>query len=349
MLTASLLEHRARLAADGVSLIEGHRMEYLPAEWRNKGNGKSIAMDAQPTLSTVANSAIPSIFTAYIDPKRIKTLFAPMQAAEFYGEQRMGDWTKDQLMFPRTEITGFTSAYGDFNQNGKASMNANWVSRQTARFQVFTRWGELEAARYGEAMIDWAADLAESSSNTIARAMNNSYFYGVSGLKLYGGLNDPALPAAISPSSKAAGGLTWANGTTIEIYNDFLKLYTQLQTQLPALVNMSSPMVCGIANTLESALAKTNDFGKTVKEIIQQSFPNVRFVVIPQFVTQSGNLIQLRLENVDGQEVCTAAYTEKLRMHPVLTLASGWEQKNSASTAGTVIKLPVAFTQMIGA
>lgn len=349
MLTASLLEHRARLAADGVSLIEGHTMEYLPAEWRNRASGKSLAMDAQPTLSTVANSAIPSIFTAYIDPKRIKTLFAPQQAAQFYGEQRMGDWTKDQLMFPRTEITGFTSAYGDFNQNGKSNANANWVSRQTFRFQTFTRWGELEAARYGEAMIDWAALQAEASSETIARAMNTSYFYGVSGLKLYGGLNDPALPAAISPGSKVAGGLTWANGTTIEIYNDFLKLYTALQTQLPALVDMSASMVCGIPNTLEPYLAKTNDFGKTVKEIIQQSFPNVRFVVIPQFVTQSGNLIQLRLETVQGQEVCTSAYTEKLRLHPVITLHSGWEQKNSASTAGTVIKAPVAFVQMLGA
>lgn len=349
MTYVNLSEHRSRLAAEGFSLIEGQAMDYLPAEWRSRSNGWSLAMDAQPTLSTAPNAGIPVIFTTYVDPKRIKTLFAPTVAAEFYGEQRIGDWTKDQVMFPRTEIAGFVSSYGDFNQNGRSSYNANWVSRQTYQFQTFIRWGERDAARYGEGMIDWAAGQAESASATIHRALNTSYFFGVQGLKLYGGMNDPALPSAISPNTKAAGGLTWANGTTIEIYNDFVKMYTQLQTQLPALVNMSSRMVLGIPNTLESALARTNDFGKTVREIIQQSFPNVRIVVIPQFVTASGNLIQLRLEDVDGQEVCTSAFTEKMRLHPVITLASGWEQKQSASTVGTVVKLPPAFVQMLGA
>ena len=359
MTTAKLAEHRARLNAEGFSLAMDSfgrpmPMEYLPAEWRSKGSGVSsmaqdMGLDAQPTLSTAPNAGIPALFTTYIDPKRIKTLFTPLKAAEFYGETRLGKWTDDTLQFPRVETTGYVSSYGDFSQNGVSGYNANWISRQTWSGQTNIRWGSKEAERYGEGMIDWAAGVAESAGTNIARGINNAYFYGVSGLKLYGGINDPALPSAISPNTKAAGGLTWAVGTTIEIYNDFLTLYTQLQTQLPALVDMGSRMVCGIPNTLEPYLARTNDFGKTVREIILQSFPNVRFVVIPQFVTQSGNLIQLRLEDVDGQEVCTSVFTEKLRLFPVITLASGWEQKQAFGVAGTVIKMPVAFVQMLGA
>jgi hypothetical protein len=347
MLTARLADHRARLAAGGIALPGN--MQYLPEEWRNPGNGSSLAQDAQPALFTAPNAGIPSLFTTYIDPRAIKVVFAPTQAAEFYGEEKLGDWTVDQAAFPLTEITGTTSAYGDFNQNGKSNANANWVSRQSFHFQTFTRWGEREMERYGEARVDWAALQAEASSETLARALNTSYFFGVSGLKLYGGMNDPALPAAITPITKGGGGYNWAVATTIEIYNDFLKMYTALQTAMPALVNMSTPMECGIPNTLEPYLAKTNDFGKTVKEIIQQSFPNVKFVTIPQFVTQSGNLIQLKLVSVNGLPVTKSAFTEKMRVHPVIPMASGWEQKKSAGTWGAVVRYPVAIVQMLGA
>lgn len=347
MTKAKLSDHRAQLAMDGVVLP--HAVEYLPDEWRNKANGLSLAMDAQPTLATAPNAGIPALFTTYVDPRQIKAIFAPTVGAELYGEEKIGDWTTDQVQMPMTEITGFTSAYGDFNNNGKAGANANWISRQTFHFQTHTRWGERETAKYGEAMVDWVALQNESSSNVLNRALNESYFFGLAGLKLYGGMNDPALPAAIAPTTKAAGGTTWANGNTIEIYNDFLKLYTQLQTRMPALVNMSSPMVCGIPNTLEPFLARTNDFGKTVREIIQQSFPNVEFVTVPQFVTASGNLIQLRLRDVDGLPVTKASFTEKLRVHAVVTLGSGWEQKKSAGTVGTTIRYPVAIVQMLGA
>lgn len=344
MLTARLADHRARLAQDGIIVLDG--MDYIRPEWRQSA---SIAMDAQPALFTAPNAGIPALFTSYIDPTAIKVVYAPTMAAEFYGEQKLGDWTTDTAQFPVTELSGRTSAYGDFNQNGKTNANANWVARQSFHFQTFTRWGEREMDRYGEARIDWVALQNTASSEILARAHNDAGFYGVSGLKNYGGINDPALPAAISPTTKSAGGLTWAAGTTIEIYNDFVKLYTQLQTQLPALVNMSSRMRVGIPNTLEPYLAKTNDFGKTVREIIQQSFPNVTFYTIPQFVTASGNLIQLRLEDVQGQQVSSYAFTEKMRLHPTITLASGWEQKKSGGTWGTVIKQPLGFVQMLGA
>lgn len=321
----------------------------MPEGWLSKANGVSMAMDAQPVAVTTPNAAIPALFTTFIDPRQIQVVFAPTKAAEFYGEEKLGDWTTDTAQFPLTELSGTVSSYGDFNQNGKSSANANWVSRQSFHFQTFTRWGEREAARYGEGAINYVALLNESSSNTLARAQNTSYFYGVSGLKLYGGINDPALPSAISPNTKAAGGLTWAVATAREIYDDFKKMYAQLQKQMPALVDMSSPMDLGISNELEAYIATTNEFGLSVKDYIKKSFPNVDFTVIPQFVTSSGNLLQLKLKNVNGMPVTKAAFTEKMRVHPVIASASGWEQKKSAGTWGTVLRYPIAVVQMLGA
>jgi hypothetical protein len=336
-------DHRGRLALDGIVIPQG--MKYLPQDWRKSA---SLAMDAQPGLITAPNSGIPAPFTTYIDPKAIKVVYAPTTAAEFYGEEKVGDWTQDEAMFPLTELTGFTSAYNDFSQNGKAGANVNWESRQSFHFEVFTRWGEREMARYGEARLDWAALQSEASAETLNRAMNNAYFYGVTNLKCYGGLNDPSLPAAITPGTKAAGGYTWAVATALEIYHDFQLLYQQLQTQMPALVNMSSEMDCGIPNTIEPFLATNVQFGLTVMDMIKKAFPNVKFTVIPQFITGSGNLIQLKLRSVNGMPVTKAAFTEKMRIHPTITLASGWEQKKSAGTWGNIIRYPIAIVQMLG-
>lgn len=349
-----MMKNETRLIDDRRFLEEAGIMvpnatEYMPAEWMNKHDGLSMAMDAQPQLATAPNAGIPALFTTFVDPRQIEVVFTPLAAAEFYGEEKMGDWTVDTAQFPMTEITGFVSAYGDFNQNGKSGYNANWVSRQSLHFQTFTRWGERETERYGEGMIDWVGGQNRASTEVLARAMNESYLFGIDNLKLYGGMNDPNLSAAISPNTKAAGGVTWSVATPLEIYNDFLKIYGELRKQMPALVNMSSPMDVGIPNSLEQYLAATNDFGLTVRQIIKQSFPNVEFTVIPQFDTASGTFIQLKLRDVNGLPVTKAAFTEKLRVHPVITLNSGWEQKKSAGTWGTTIRYPIGVVQMIGA
>lgn len=347
MSTPNFLDDRVFLEELGV--IAPSVTAYMPAEWLNRSNGHALAMDAQPSLITAPNAGVPSIFTTYIDPRQIEVVLAPRRGAEFYGEEKMGDWTTDNAQFPMTEITGRVSAYGDFNQNGKSGANANWIARQSFHFQTFTRWGERQTEQMGEGKIDWVGLQARASNETLARAQNTSYFFGVAGLRCYGGMNDPSLPAAIAPTTKAAGGVTWAVANTIEVYNDFLKLYTQLQTQMPGLVDMSSPLDVGIPNTLEPSLAKTNDYGKTVREVILQSFPNVKFTVIPEFATASGNLIQMKLRDVDGLPVTKSAFTEKLRVHPVITAASSWEQKKSAGTWGTTLRYPIAIVQMIGA
>ena len=75
---------------------------------------------------------------------------------------------------------------------------------------------------------------------------NKFYMYGVSGYKNYGLLNDPSLTSTISPITKAATGFLWADATTIEIYNDCLKLFAGLVTQMDGLVDAKNAIKISI-------------------------------------------------------------------------------------------------------
>lgn len=81
------------------------------------------------------------------------------------------------------ESTGFVSSYGDYSNNGRTSANANWEYRESYHYQTVTKWGEKELARYGEAQINYAAELNVSSALTLAKFQNKSYFFGIAGLK----------------------------------------------------------------------------------------------------------------------------------------------------------------------
>lgn len=104
--------------------------------------------------------------------------------------------------FPVVESTGQVSSYGDYNNNGQVNANVNWVARESYLYQTITQWGELELDRYGEGRIAWAQQLNTASALTLNKFQNKSYFFGVAGLKNYGILNDPNLPASITPAQR---------------------------------------------------------------------------------------------------------------------------------------------------
>jgi hypothetical protein len=309
----------------------------------------AMAMDAQPTLITAPNAGVPGYLTNLIDPDVIRVLVGPMRAAEIFGETKKGDWTTLSTQFPVVEATGETSSYGDYNNNGSTGANVNWVARQSYHFQTITQWGERELEMYGLAKINYVSEMNISSALVLNKFQNKTYFYGVSGLTLYGALNDPSLPAPISPTTKVAGGTSWDNATAQEIYNDFLKLFGQLQTQMAGLVpDMDAKMTVALSPTRAVSLKKVSVYNVTAEQTVKENFPNLTIKTAPEYTTDSGELMQLKLDDVDGIETTYAAFTEKMRAHPVIQDLSAFKQKKSGGTWGTIIRRPVCIAQMLG-
>ncbi len=314
-----------------------------------------MAMDAQPQLVTQSNSGIPAFLSTFIDPKVIEILVSPMKATEIVGQEtKKGDWVMETAMFPVVESTGETSAYGDYSENGQAGANTNYVNRQSFHYQVFTQWGERELEKAGLGRIDWANRLNIASVQVLNKFQNKSYFFGVSGLENYGLLNDPNLLASITPSIKANGGTAWLtaglvpNADALEVVADVQTMFAQMQSQTLGLVELTSKMTLAMSPTSEVAMTFTNQFNNPVADLLKKIFPNLTIKNAPEYATASGNLVQLIVDEVEGQRTAETAFTEKLRAHPIVVGSSNFKQKKSQGTWGTIIYRPIFIVGMLG-
>lgn len=240
------------------------------------------------------------------------------------------------------ESTGEVSAYGDYNNGGNADTNTNFPQRQSFHYQIFTGWGEKELAYSGLAGIDLASRKNIASVLVLNKFQNASYFYGIAGLQNYGLLNDPNLPAPITPT------VNWDAATPDQIYADVLKMFKVLVRQSGGNVNQDTRMTLALSNTNAPNLNGTNQFNVNVFDQIKKNFPGIVVKTAPEYSTASGELVQLIVDEYEGQETMTAAFTEKLRAHAMVVGSSSFSQKKSQGTWGTVIWRPVLVTQMLG-
>ncbi len=333
---------------------------YLPDEWKRNFR---LAMDAQPTLSTDPNSAIPSLLTTVIDPKVIRIVFTPLNFAKILGEQKNGDWLEETRIFPVVEETGEVSSYGDFNNNGRAGVNLNFPNFQSYLFQTFVRYGERELERAGLAKINYVSELEVSAADLLNRYQNLSYAYGISGLQNYGIINNPFLSAYVTPATKAAGGTTWfvggaPNATANEVYNDIVALVERLINQTNGTVELDDEMTLVMGPSSAVALTFANTFGVNVKDLLKDNYPKMKIMTAPQYAQQTtsnpqgystaGNAMQLIVKAVAGQEVGYAAFNEKLRAHKIIPEPSAWQQKMTSGSWGTILRIPMLVVGMLG-
>lgn len=354
------LADRAEHERNGLFALPSVRM-YLPEEWKEDF---SLAMDAQPTLSTDPSGAIPALITTTIDPEVYEVAYAPLQFAKILTERRIGSWTDQTRMLPVVEETGEVSTYGDFNNNGRAGINVNWPQVQAYLFQCFVEYGDLEVDRMGLAKISYISSLQKAAADLLNRFQNFSYAFGVQGLQNYGYVNNPFLSAALTPATKANGGTTWfttggsPNATPNEVYNDVLALIQQLIQQTQGVVEEDSPMTLSLSPSSNQALKFANSFGVFVKDLVKEGYPNLKIVTAPQYGKQTavnfqgystaGNVMQLRVDQVQKQETSYAGFNEKLRAHRLVPDSSSFKQKFTSGTWGAVTRLPVGVATMLG-
>jgi hypothetical protein len=180
------------------------------------------------------------------------------------------------------------------------------VPRQSYHFQTVTQWGEREMAIAGEAQINFAQNLNIASTLILNKASNKAAFFGVAGLDNYGLLNDPSLPAGITPAPNGTGsGTLWSTKDGAAIYNDIRLLYVQLQTQLKGNLERDAAMTLALSPEREADLTNTNQYNVNVSDQLKKNFPNLRVVSAVEYSaagTGTTELMQLIVDSVDGQK-----------------------------------------------
>lgn len=318
----------------------------LPSDVQNVSTPVvDYAMDAvslTPTLVGTPNSGIPSYLTTYVDPKVIEVLVAPMKAAEIVGETKKGDWTTLTAAFIQAEPTTQVSTYGDYSTEGSSDTNINYPQRQAYFFQTWTRWGERELEMAGAGRVDLAAQLNYASALGLAKFLNNSYLFGVSGLQNYGLTNDPRLPAPVAST------VNWATATPDAVFNSIVAMFKQLQMQSAGIVEQTDELKLSMPPTALGDLNNVNIYGLSAAKLLKDAFPKLELITVPEYDTGSGRLVQLWAPKIEGQESATCAFTEKMRAHAIERYSSYFRQKKSAGTWGAVIFRPLACTQLLG-
>jgi hypothetical protein len=350
-------------AARGL-ILPGVRM-LVPDEFRNSEKSLvELAMDAAGTLSTDPNSALPSLLTTAIDPDVVRIVFAPLQIAKILGgEKKAGDWLEETRLFPVIEETGEVSSYDDFSNNGRTGINFNYPAFQSYLYQTFVAYGERETERAGLMRINYVGELTGAASSLLNRFGNLAYAFGLMGIQNYGLLNNPYLSAYLSPAIKAWGGTTWFNNgspaaTANEVYNDILAAVEQIISQTNGAVEMDTPMVLALSPQSQLATKFANSFGVTVAGLLKEGFPNMKIMTAPQYGQKTtnnnqgysaiGNAFQIIVEKIDNQKIAYPAFNEKLRAHKLIPEPSSWKQKFTSGVWGTILRMPIGVSGMIG-
>ena len=322
-----------------------------------------LAMDAAPVISTLPNAGVPWFLTNFLDPEVVRVAFSPVVGAEVYTERKLGDWTSDTVMFNMVEETGETSGYGDFNENGRSGVNTQFPQRQPWHFQTMLEWGERQLARFDLTKMSYVAEIQRAGQGNLNRYLNFTYFFGVQGLQNYGSTNDPSMAAALTPGTKVNGGTRWVstggaiNAQPLEVLADFQAAFYQLVVQTGGIAQEDSNMTAVIANGPAVGLTAVNDFNVNVKALLAETFPNLKLkkavqlggitTANPQGIA-AGNMLQLFLDEFEGQRTIFASFTEKSRGHAMIKQASSFKQKLSSGTNGAIVRFPAGMVQMIG-
>ena len=316
--------------------------------WLSPENRARIAEDA--ALVTTPNTTVPAELLAYIDPMVIEIMTAPRRAREIFGEEKKGDWTTPYAKWRADEMTGRTEPYSDYANGTTSGVNSEWQTRPQYIFQTSITYGDLEVAMSSAAKVNLAASKQRAAANVIDIDQNRFYLLGVAGKEIYGILNAPNLPDAITAGATGTGSSTkWADKTTTQIYNDILALFAELSSQSSGLIDRDTPLKLCLSPEMAVRLGAATDFNVSVLDMLTRYFSNISIVTVPELHSMTaGETVFLIAPEVNGQKSGLLAFGEKIRALRVIPDMSSFRQKYVGTTYGGIVLMPFAFAQMTG-
>ena len=310
-----------------------------------------LAQDA--ALTTSPNTTVPAFLLQYVSPDVIEILTAKRAATRVFDEKKVGDWTTANYQYASVENVGSTYAYADYGDGPSSGINNEWNIRDQYIYQTNITYGDREVDMSATAKIDLIAAKQRAAAEAIAIDSNRFYLQGVAGKRIYGLLNDPNLPAAISPNTVSSA-VTWAsklaleNGGTAAIYSDVLKMFSALQGQMGGLIDENTPMKLLVSPGCAVNLMAATDFNVSVIDMLKKAMPNLTIETVPECATSSGNIAMLIVPEIMGQQTGELAFGEKIRQGRLVADLSSYRQKFAASTYGFIMRMPAAFAVMSG-
>lgn len=322
-------------------------------------NSPVMAMDFTPNAFNTPSNGVPqALLTSWV-----KDIVRPVHRKYTYqivgSAFQQGDFATTVMQIPTLSYTGFMEAYipgFDGQSAGVTNANLNYVQRNIQKLQIFLTYNELEEATMSYSKINIVNEKRLAMMNIIEQTRDDMFYYGLSyntGVK--GLLNDSNLNATIVLPAAAGNpaSSSWASKSYQEKQDDILLMFNQLVKNMVnnINVNQASPMVFVLSPLVLTYFVKKNDFGQSIKEWMQDTFPSCEIVTAIQYsgATGSGdNLMQLFLKEVGGMPTVCHGFSYNLRAHRVIYGTDYLKQKYSIGDAGSIVRLPIAVVTSSG-
>lgn len=306
--------------------------------------GISVAEDAAPAPQTTPSVATPVQFAQFWLTNPIKILTRARSLDKVVGRTIVGTWETEQIVATIMERVGQPALYGDFTKAPLANWNVNFETRDNVRFEMGVQVGKLEEARASQMRLNSYALKREAMAEAFDIILNNVGWFGYNGggKKVYGLLNDTNNTATDSSTVK-----TWVGQSFDTIVTEILAV---VKDRVEALAGNYDPEVDSATLVLPvtqyTYLATVNSLGVSVRDWLTKSFPKIRIVACAELSEASTTNKPMALFFVDklvGDGVVQQMVTSTMRLVGAQPMAKGNYEVYSCSTAGTLLRYPLAF------
>lgn len=338
------------------------------------------AMDSAFIAPATQNSVpTPIQFLQNWLPGFVKVMTSARKIDKIIGIQTVGSWEDEEIIQGIVEPSGVATEYGDHTNIPLSSWNANFERRSVVRGEQGINVGLLEEGRSAAMRLNSAETKRQGAAIQLEIFRNAVGFFGWNNgtNRTFGLLNDPELPAPITTS--VAGGWIGTTGkpaTFQDITGDIRSWMAALRTQSQDNIDpQKDNLVLGLPTNRMDYLSVTTDFGISVRDWLEQTYPNVRIESAPEFqgtkttynsgtgngATKPGvlgedSLAYLFIEEIDSSidgSTDDGATFAQLVQTKFITLgvekrAKSYVEDYSSATAGTLCKRPWAVVRVLG-
>ena len=308
------------------------------------------AMDASPNPVTTPSNVTPVQFAQYWLTNPIKIITRARSLDKVVGRTVVGTWETEQIVATILERMGQPDLYGDFTKAPLANWNLNFETRDNVRFEMGIEVGKLEELRASQMRMSAYAMKRDAMAEGFAILMNNVGWWGYradsknfagSSKKIYGLLNNPGTTAY------DMGTASWKNYTMREIVSDIQSI---VNTAVERLVGHYDPETDYATLALPISqfqyLSTISDYGVSVMDWLKKTYPKVRVVSCAELVkaVSDADTALFIVDRVVDDDTVQQMVTSSLRLVGVQPLAKGSYEVYSCSTAGSLLRYPLAMS-----
>lgn len=319
----------------------------------------AIAMDAD-LVAPLTNASVttPIQFLQSWLPGFVEVVTAARKIDTLLGIVTQGKWEDEEIVQGVMEYTGEAIPYGDYTNVPLSSWNVEFERRTVVRFEEGLMVGKLEELRASAMNVNSPSSKREAAARALEIIRNSVGFSGYNNgqNRTYGLLNDPSLPAYVSVPVGGAGDTEWATKTFLEITADIRTWLSALRTQSGDTIDPgSTPITLALATAARDYMSTTSDFGNSVQDWLNETYPNVRVESAPEFDGANGgeNVAYLYADTVDDGS--SDDNRSIIQIVPAKFQTIGVEQRSktyvedfSNATAGVMVKRPYATYRASG-